>query len=207
MNRSYLHLILSQIPMIGTAFGLALFMPGYVQHNSQMQLFAFSTFLFLFGVTVLAYWSGYQAQKVLLRSSVSGHAISEKHIEKHALYAQFLLFAMTVLGGVSLAGVIVLAQGYPVSESLFFSTVGIGILNLVLMIYTADSGYKIRHPETTDVMTRHIIDHQPTPVPSVPVAFAEESGEIEEDALELRIREDKSRLMEILTSHRPAGRK
>ena len=143
MDPAHLHLILNHLPVIGTAFTLALLLVALLKNSEELKRVSLA---FLVAVTLLAvpvYLTGAPAEQSIMQLP----GIEEAFIEQHKGAAQWAFGAQVVLGVVALVGWFVTRRGKPLPKwcagVLLVLTLAVG----GLMARAANLGGQIRHPE------------------------------------------------------------
>ncbi|MEO8097595.1 MAG: hypothetical protein ABI811_07815 [Acidobacteriota bacterium] len=143
MNPTHLHLILNHIPVLGTAFGLALLLFSFVRKSDELMKTALGVFVIVALLAVPAYLTGESAEdgvKVL-------PGVVKSIIEQHEEAATVAFTGVIVLGVAGLAGLALFRRGrtFPV----WFGPLMIAASLIVsgLMGWTANLGGRIRHTE------------------------------------------------------------
>lgn len=142
MNFAHLHLIMNHVPLIGIPVALAFLAHGLWTQNASTQKFSL---LVLFGLAVMVlpvYLTGEPAEEVV--EHLPG--VAESFIEAHEDAAKFSLILTLAAGAFAF-----LALWFQRDESrrrlVNFGTMGIAIVAVLSLAYTANLGGKVRHTE------------------------------------------------------------
>lgn len=142
MNFAHLHLIMNHIPLIGIPVALSFLAHGLWTKNASTQRFSLLVLFGLAAMVLPVYLTGEPAEEVV--EHLPG--VAESFIESHEDAAKFSLI-LTLATGASAF----IALWFQKSESrrrlLNFGVMGIAILALSSLAYTANLGGKIRHTE------------------------------------------------------------
>lgn len=143
MNGAHIHLVTNHIPVLGALASTAfVFWAG---RKKDISLIKFSyQFIFLIGLLSLpAFFSGEPAEEVI--EHLPG--ITESMIEAHEDFAKFALIATEVLAALAIYGLF-LSRKNSESAIQFWKVIFIfSLINVALMMRTANLGGEIRHPE------------------------------------------------------------
>ena len=143
MNGAHLHLLINHIPVLGTAFALALLAFAIWKRSEDIRKAALATFVPVALAAVATYLTGEPAER-----AVKGlPAVSGALIERHEDAAGIALGGAIALGLLSLAGLIWFRAGRPVKN--WYSSLALAAAVLVIgcMAWTAYLGGQIRHSE------------------------------------------------------------
>ncbi len=143
MNPAHLHLILNHIPLIGMGFTLLLLIIAFVRKSGELLNIAliFTVLVALFAIPV--YLTGEPAEELV--EDLPG--ISESIMEEHEESAEISFILAEITGAVALISLIVLAYSYNYGRKLAILTLMLLIVSGGLMVWTANLGGKIHHPE------------------------------------------------------------
>lgn len=143
MNLTHLHLALNHIPVLGTAFALALLVFGIWRKSNELKKTALLTFVVIAITAVPAYLTGEPAE-----DGVEGlPGVSEAIIKQHEEAAGIAFACIGVLGVIALLGLLALRHGKAV-PAWFAGLMVIASLTVSgLMAWTANIGGQIRHTE------------------------------------------------------------
>lgn len=143
MNLTHLHLALNHIPVLGTAFGLALLIFGLWRKSNELKKTALCTFVVIALMAVPAYLTGEPAE-----DGVEGlPGVSEAIIEQHEEAANVAFASVGALGVIALLGLLALRHGRSVPPWFAGLMVIASLTVSGLMGWTANIGGQIRHTE------------------------------------------------------------
>jgi hypothetical protein len=143
MNGAHLHLIVTHLPVLGTAFGTLLLGFGLFRGSRVIQQLALGV-LVLAGVTAgAAYLTGEGAEEVIERAL----GARKPYLDRHEEAGLVGLVAAGIAGGMALVVLVSGWRGRPLSK-------GLALLNFVLAVaasgtlaWVANLGGQIGHPE------------------------------------------------------------
>lgn len=135
MNAAYLHLLTNHIPVFGFLFGAFLMAYGLVRRNAEIKKLAAFVLLIAALGTVVAYYSGHNAEDVVEHMA----GVSEAALEKHedAARLPFLIAIITAVGSL-----VYLVRAFP------FFDLGLLVLSVVGLgagVWAAKTGGAIKH--------------------------------------------------------------
>ncbi len=143
MNYAHLHLVLNHIPVVGTAFALALIFFAVLRNSDELRRASLLAVLVLALVAVPAFLTGEPAQNAIehlpgvVTTSISAHENAAE-----------ISFAVLVLAGlVALVGLTKFRVAPVIPRGFFTAFALLVIVVCGLMAWTANLGGQIRHPE------------------------------------------------------------
>lgn len=143
MSAAHIHLLLNHIPLIGAAVAILLLAVGFVRNSDELKKTSLWIFVIAALVTIPVYLTGEPAEETV--EHLPGVAASI--VEQHERAALFSLIAIEVLGVVSLGGLFAYRRSAEVPKLFVVATLGVSIISVGLMIWTANLGGQIRHTE------------------------------------------------------------
>ncbi|HLG33531.1 MAG TPA: hypothetical protein VI757_01515 [Bacteroidia bacterium] len=146
MNQTHIHLLLNHAPIMGTAFGAALFFYGLFRKNSAVVDASLLAFAVTALVAIPVFLTGEPAEESI--ENIQG--IVKSAIETHEENAEVAFWLMEALGLFSLVTFFVRRKENKMAimltnVSLIFSLVVFGF-----MVRVGNDGGKIRHPEMSN---------------------------------------------------------
>lgn len=143
MNTVHLHLMLNHLPVLGTAFGLALFLFGMMRRSADVKKAALGVLVIAALATVPVYLTGEPAEDAV--ESLPG--VAKPFVEQHEEAAGVAFGGVLVAGVVALAGLFLFRQPRVV-PGWFNVLVLITALGATgLMAWAAGLGGQVRHTE------------------------------------------------------------
>ena len=143
MNPAHLHLILNHIPVLGTAFGMALIAWALVRKSDELKRVSLGVFVIIALLAIPAYLTGEPAEEIV--EHLPG--VNEASIEEHEDAAKFAFAGVLLLGAAALGGLIVFRRGKPTPAWAAVVALALSIVVFAMMVRTANLGGLIRHPE------------------------------------------------------------
>lgn len=143
MNFAHLHLAINHIPVIGTAFGLALLAAAGLRRSDELLKAGFAILIFTALSALAVFLTGEPAEHFI--ESFAG--VAEAAIEAHEEAALLSLVAAGISGAIGSAGFWFLWRAQAVPKWLLSLALISALLTLGLMGWTANLGGQIRHEE------------------------------------------------------------
>lgn len=143
MNAPHLHLMLSHIPVLGTAFGLGLLLFALWRNSEELKKTALAVLIIAALAAVPVQLTGEPAEDAI--KSLPG--VSKLFIEEHKEMATVAFIGVEVLGVAALAGLLLFRRGKVVPVWFSCLTVAASLIVSALMAWTANLGGQIRHTE------------------------------------------------------------
>ena len=143
MNAAHLHLVLNHIPLIGIGFVLLLLVIALVRRNREVINIAliFTVMVALFAIPV--YLTGEPAEELV--EDLPG--VSESIMEEHEESAEISFILIEITGPIALISLIAMGYSENYGRKLSILTLLLLIVSGGSMIWTANLGGKIHHPE------------------------------------------------------------
>ena len=144
MNWAHVHLVSNHIPVLGTAFGLALLVYAAARRDEGVKSVALGVFAIVALLALPVFFTGEPAEGVVENAP----GVSEPLIEAHESAALIALIAVELLGAVALGGLVATwRRRRPLSPAFTRATVVFSLIAAGLMARTANLGGKITHAE------------------------------------------------------------
>ncbi|MGA7393380.1 MAG: hypothetical protein WCA06_13520 [Terrimicrobiaceae bacterium] len=143
MDPAHLHLMLNHIPVLGTAFGMALIAWALFRKSEELKRVSLGVFVIIALLAVPAYLTGEPAEEVV--EHLPG--VSEPSIEEHEEAATFAFAGVLVLGAAALGGLIFHWRRKPVPKFVPIIALVLSVIVFAMMVRTANLGGLIRHSE------------------------------------------------------------
>jgi uncharacterized membrane protein len=143
MNPVHLHLMLNHVPVLGTAFSLALLGRALLRKSEELKKVSLGFFVIIALLAIPAYLTGEPAEE--LAENLPG--VSKASIEQHEEAAQVAFAGVLIVGVAALGGLIFFRHGKPVPNWLAVIVLVLSLIVFALMARTANLGGLIRHPE------------------------------------------------------------
>jgi uncharacterized membrane protein len=143
MNPVHIHLLLNHAPVMGTAFGAALFLYGLLRKNKEVIDASLLAFMVTALVTIPAFLTGEPAEEAI--ENIAG--ITKNAIEAHEENAEVAFWLMEALGLFSLITFIMRKKESGIARMLTNTSLIFSIVVFGFMVKVGNDGGKIRHPE------------------------------------------------------------
>lgn len=143
MNLAHLHLMLTHIPILGTLFGLMVLIYAIIRRNADIMVVSLWTFVLSGLAAAATYFTGEGAGEIVEKLS----GVSENLIEVHEDFAGYSLIAAVILGVVALGGLVLFRRRKMIPAWLGRTVLVLSIIVSGMMLWTANLGGKINHPE------------------------------------------------------------
>lgn len=149
MNQTHIHLLITHLPIVGTALGALVLIHG-IWTKSHATLIAGYNVLILSAVgACIAYATGEGAEETV--EHLPG--FSDRLIEDHAEAALITLIALIVVGCLALIGIISTIMSSSIARPLSWLVLAASVLAFITTAWTGYLGGKIRHTELGTVAT------------------------------------------------------
>lgn len=143
MNTTHLHLVLNHIPVLGSAFGLALLIFALWRRSEELKKAALGVFVIVALLAVPAYLTGEPAEDVA--EPLPG--VSKPIIEQHEQAATIAFAGVVALGVGALAGLVLFHRGKVVPTWFGSLMLAVSLIVTGLMAWAANLGGQVRHTE------------------------------------------------------------
>src|ERR1700688_2595306 len=143
LNCTHIHLMLNHIPVIGLAVPIVLLLIAWVRKDRRLEWLSTQMFVVFSLLTIPVYLTGSPASHKM--REVPG--ISLEIIHRHSNAADFAFWTLEGLGALSLWTLYKFRSSAAVPPRLTAALLALALTALGLMIWTANLGGKIRHPE------------------------------------------------------------
>lgn len=146
MEATHLHLILVHIPIVGSFIGLSILTYGLYSKNSEVKRTALAIFVLIALVTIAVFFSGDEAEDAV------GHlpGVSSKIIDEHEDLAEIAVWAVQLLGLLSLGGLYAMNKKLHFAKSIVIATLVASVAVFALLAQVGNLGGQIRHSEIRD---------------------------------------------------------
>jgi uncharacterized membrane protein len=143
MNLAHVHLLLNHIPVLGTVFGLILLIIAILRKSEELRKVCLGTFVVVTLLAIPVYLTGDPAENIV--KNLPG--VSKPTIDAHDDAAGASLIALSILGVVSLAGLILEWKSRPAPRWFGTLLLALSLIATGMMAWTANLGGQIRHSE------------------------------------------------------------
>ena len=143
MNEAHLHLLLNHFPIIVTLVGFVVLIAGLLLRNNTVQRTALALLIGAAVCALPAYFTGDDAEHTLLNLHIE--AVNHDVIEKHEDLARFFLWIMIAVGIAAGATFWLDSKSNIRAKTLYWITLALTALALLLATQVGSSGGDIRH--------------------------------------------------------------
>ena len=143
MNWTHIHLMLNHVPVIGLAVPIVLLFIDRVRKNRKLEWLSLQMFVVFAVLSIPVYLTGSPASHKMREMP----GISIETIHRHSNAADFAFWTMEGLGALSLCALYKFRSSEAVPPRISAALFALAVAALGLMIWTAELGGKIRHPE------------------------------------------------------------
>jgi hypothetical protein len=143
MNWTHVHLVLNHIPVIGFAVPIVLLLTAWVRKDRKLEWLSLQMFVVFALLTIPVYLTGSPASHHMREMP----GISQEVIHRHSNASDFAFWTMEALGVFSLFTLYKFRSSAAVPPRASAALLALAVTTFGLMIWTANLGGKIRHPE------------------------------------------------------------
>jgi uncharacterized membrane protein len=152
MEASHIHVLINHVPLLGTLFGIILFISGLIFKNKSFEKAGLLTFIVVGLATIATYFSGGMAVGAIKK--IAG--TSRDAIHEHREMAETALYLML---GLMLASLTVMVVQWRSKNRKTGTMKGIvlvlALITFVFMSLVNNLGGKVRRPELRDEVTKN----------------------------------------------------
>jgi uncharacterized membrane protein len=154
MSATHIHLLINHLPVMGTFLGIIVLLIALRSASKSTFLAAYVLLLVAAVGAIIAFATGEPAEEMV--EGISG--ISKASIEPHEEAAAYAFGSFTILGLLSLAGLIILSTKESLQRTWGLLIVIVSFVSFTLVARTAWLGGKIRHTETSATVQNNGIE-------------------------------------------------
>jgi hypothetical protein len=143
VNWAHIHLVLTHIPVIGVGTILCFLLVGKIRRSREIEWLSLQMFVALALLSIVVYLTGSPASHQMREMP----GISREIIHRHSSAADFAFTAMEVLGMLCLAALVWFRNAAEVPVRVTTVILALACVVLLMMLWTANLGGRIRHPE------------------------------------------------------------
>ena len=143
LNWAHIHLMFTHIPVIGVGVVLAFLVVGRIRGSREIEWVSLQMLVALALLSIGVYLTGSPASHQMREMP----GISRETIHRHSTAADFAFWSLEIIGVLALAALIKFRSTRAVPAQSMAALLALGFVVLLLMIWTANLGEKIRHPE------------------------------------------------------------
>jgi uncharacterized membrane protein len=144
INAAHLHLVMNHFPIIGSAIAIFVLIIGLIKKSDDVKKVSALILILTALVTIPVYLTGKKAE-----AKVEGNYedVDEDYIDAHEDFALYSFIAMDIAGAIALAALFLYKKPKALPNSFAFFLLAVLIVVNSMMVYTANLGGKIHHPE------------------------------------------------------------
>lgn len=143
MDQTHIHLIITHLPIFGSILGGIVLAHGLWMKSDQTKIAAYNLLIISAIGAGIAYLTGEAAEETV--EHIAG--VSESVIEQHEDFAVYALWALIILGAISLIAEFITWRKSPYARTIAFITLLISLVSFGLVARTGYLGGQIRHTE------------------------------------------------------------
>lgn len=143
MNQTHVHLLITHLPIIGSALGAFVLIHGIWRKSNSTLIAAYNILILSAIGASIAYLTGEGAEETV--EQIKG--ISENLIEEHAESALSSLIVLIVTGVVAIVGLFATLRSSSMTRLIAFLTLAASLVGFGLIARTGYLGGQIRHTE------------------------------------------------------------
>lgn len=143
MNDAHLHMVVNHFPIIGTIFGLGIFVVGIVMKNNVLKNTAYALFCVAALFAAVSMSTGEGAEELVEDMPSVGKTIIHEHEEM----AEKLALVLYVLGAVSLVGLYLNIKKNTKANLVSLLALSIAVVAVFVAKETGTTGGEVRHTE------------------------------------------------------------
>jgi hypothetical protein len=134
--------MLNHLPVVGSLFALGLLAFGIVRKSDPVKKAALGALVIVAALSIPAYLTGEPSEDVAEKLPGVSHAV----IEEHEDAAKVAFVTTLIVGGVSLAGLVV-QRSNPIPQWFAGTVLALSIATVGALAWTANLGGQVRHTE------------------------------------------------------------
>ena len=169
MNAAHLHLVTNHIPIVGMPVALLVVVIGHLLRDGRVRNVGFFLAVVFALASIVVFLSGEGAEEIIEKVA----AESEHAVEAHEEAAETAFVVILVTGGLALLRLIASAIGARLAGALAGLAVAGLVLSTALLVWTANLGGKIRHPEIENDTSLSAPYEDVSTIPSTPEGYDE----------------------------------
>ena len=143
MNWAHVHLMFTHISVIGVGAIIAFLLIGRVRRSREIEWVSLQMFVALALLSIVVYLTGSPASHQMREMP----GVSQDAIHRHSTAADFAFWSMEVLGALSLAALFKFRNTLAIPVRFTTVLLALAFVVFLMMIWTANLGGRIRHPE------------------------------------------------------------
>ncbi len=149
MNQTYIHLLITHLPVFGSILGGLVLVQGLYTKINQTKIAAYTIFIISAVGAGIAYLTGEAAEE----SVEDLQGVVEESIKLHEDFALFALISLIILGLASIVALFLTLRKSLLTRSVAFIVLFISLVSFGLVARAGYLGGKIRHTEISSGTT------------------------------------------------------
>jgi len=149
MNQTYLHLLVSHLPIFGSIFGALVLAHGLYSKSNQTIIAAYNLFIISAIGAGIAYLTGEAAEETV--EEIQG--IAKNAIDQHEDFAVYSLVSLIILGVASAGALLLALRHFALTRTVAILVLCISLISFGLIARTGYLGGQIRHTEVSNSNT------------------------------------------------------
>jgi hypothetical protein len=143
VNWTHIHIMFTHVPVIGVAVVIAFLLVGRIRGSREIDWVGLQMFVALAVLSIVVYLTGSPASHHMREMP----GISIDAIHRHSNAADFAFWSLAALGTLSLGALVKFRSVSAIPVRLMNALLALALVVFLLMLWTANLGGKIRHPE------------------------------------------------------------
>jgi uncharacterized membrane protein len=149
MNQTYIHLLITHLPIFGSILGGLVLAQGLWTKSNQTKIAAYNIFIISAIGAGIAYLTGEAAEETV--ENIQG--IAKTTVDDHEDFALFALVSLIILGVTSIVGLFLTLRKSALTVTVAIVTLFISLISFGLVARTGYLGGQIRHTEINNSAT------------------------------------------------------
>jgi hypothetical protein len=176
MTAAYIHLVVVHLPVVGSLFVAAWLALGHFLKSDLLLKIGYGTLVVLALFGIAAYYSGPSAYEQLEAEL----AASKPWVEQHAVIGRAAFMLLIVTAALAVQALLQFLQEEPPATWLRRTILGLVLVLVYLLAWSAHLGGEIRHPEIRDGFSPFpSLDSEAEAAPSTDELPADSAGNIQ----------------------------
>ena len=147
MNQTHIHLLITHLPIFGSMIGAFVLLYGIWSSSIQTKIAAYLVLIVSSLGAIVSYLTGEAAEETV--EEIQG--ITKTIIEQHADFAVFAIIGLSVLGAMSIIGLILVSLKSSYEKAFSTLILLIALVSYAIVARTGYLGGQIRHTEISSV--------------------------------------------------------